>query len=271
MGLTEQALQHVVGLSSGGVVDPELRVTLNFHPDRWVQGRLVLDVLAADGVYVSQFVTRISNGGLTAHPGGDRWRWESRIFGGAYDEASAGERPVYGALNFRRKVVGGAPRFGSAHLRLSAEALTRSTFCYPDSCFEPEHFGVADRMALIAMAEATESDVLDDYVEAQVHGPVRLDRDVEAVVLDPSYRGTPVQSAAERLPCPVEWHGGFRLTVDVLREHSDYRGPEYVELGKRIAVDGVLTPQVIGDAAGEYDVQDLKRLWHCVARFGLSG
>jgi hypothetical protein len=104
-----------------------------------------------------------------------------------------------------------------------------------------------------------------------VHGPVRLDRDVEAVVLDPSYRSTPVESAAERLPCPVEWHGGFRLPVDVLREHSDYRGPEYVELGKRIAVDGVLTPQVIGDAAGEYDVQDLKRLWHCVARFGLRG
>jgi hypothetical protein len=178
---------------------------------------------------------------------------------------------VYGALNFRRKVVGGAPRFGSAHLRLSAEGLARSTFCYPDSCFEPEHFGVADRMALIAMAEAAESDVLDDYVEAQVHGPVRLDRDVEAVVLDPSYRGTPVQSAAERLPRSVEWHGGFRLPVDVLREHSDYRGPEYVELGKRIAVDGVLTPQVIGDAAGEYDVQDLKRLWHCVARFGLRG
>ncbi|WP_372446949.1 DUF3626 domain-containing protein [Nocardia goodfellowii] len=31
----------------------------------------------------------------------------------------AGNRPVYGALNFRRALVGAAPRFGSAHLRLS--------------------------------------------------------------------------------------------------------------------------------------------------------
>ncbi|MGW4476241.1 hypothetical protein [Nonomuraea sp. NPDC004354] len=26
---------------------------------------------------------------MTAHPGGDRWLWESRSFGGAYDEAPA--------------------------------------------------------------------------------------------------------------------------------------------------------------------------------------
>ena len=193
------------------------------------------------------------------------------MFGGAYDEARAEERPVYGALNLRRRAVGGAPRFGSAHVRLTEEALVRSTFCHPDSCFEPEHFGVAERMGLIALADAAECDVLDDYIEAQVHGPVRLERDVEAVVLDPSYRGTPVESAAARLGCPVEWHDGFRLTVDALREHADYRGPQYVELGERIAVGGVLTPRVIGDAAGVYDEQALKRVWHCVARFGLAG
>jgi hypothetical protein len=47
--------------------------------------------MARDGVYRSQFETRVSNGGLTAYPGGDRWRWESRIFGAAYDDDS---RPV---------------------------------------------------------------------------------------------------------------------------------------------------------------------------------
>ncbi|MEU9374197.1 DUF3626 domain-containing protein [Streptomyces sp. NPDC048255] len=105
----ERALRHVTELTSGGPVDPALRLTLNFHPDRWVRGQPILDALAKDGVYVSQFVTGVGNGGLTAHPGGDRWRWESRIFGGAYDDAPAGERPAYGALNFRRKPVGGAP------------------------------------------------------------------------------------------------------------------------------------------------------------------
>ncbi|TQS20979.1 DUF3626 domain-containing protein [Microbispora sp. KK1-11] len=266
----EQALRHVEALSSGDPLDPRLRVTLNFHPDRLAGGRQILLRLADDGVYLSQFVTGTSNGGLTAHPGGDRWRWESRIFGGAYDQAPAEERPVYGALNFRRRSIGAAPRFGSAHFRLTAETLRRATFCYPDSFFEPSAFGVASRMALIELAEADDPDLLDDYIEAQVHGPVRLDRDVEALVLDPSYRGTAVEAAARRLPCPVEWHPGFRLTVEHLRRHPNYRGQEYLALGAEIAVDGLLDPRIIGDAArtGRYDVQALKKVWHCVARFG---
>ncbi|WP_240942024.1 DUF3626 domain-containing protein [Planosporangium thailandense] len=229
--------------------------------------------MARDGIYRSQFVTGTSNGGLTAHPGGDRWRWESRIFGGAYDDAPDHERPVYGALNFRRNPVGGSPRFGSAHFRLTADTLRRATFCYPDSVFEPSAFGVAAGMSLIALAEADDRDALDDYIEAQVHGPVRLDRHVEALVLDPSYRGTAVETAARRLPCPVEWHPGFRLAVEELRRHREYRGQEYVELGAEIAVDGQLDPRVIGDAAGtgRYAEQALKRVWHYVARFGAPG
>jgi hypothetical protein len=245
-------------------------VTLNFHPDRLVRGRPILLALAEVGLYHSQFVTGTSNGGLTAYPGGDRWRWESRIFGGAYDDAPDHERPVYGALNFRRKPVGGSPRFGSAHFRLTADTLPRSTFCYPDSVFVPAAFGVAASMSLIELAEADDRDALDDYIEAQVHGAVRLDQHVEGLVLDPSYRGTAVEAEAHRLPCPVEWHPGFGLAVEELRRHPDYRGQEYVDLGTEIAVDGHLDPRVVGDAArtGRYDEQALKRVWHYVARFG---
>jgi hypothetical protein len=64
-------------------------VTLNFHPDRLVSGMPILAAMARDGAYRSQFETGTSNGGLTAHPGGDRWRWESRIFAAACDRASA--------------------------------------------------------------------------------------------------------------------------------------------------------------------------------------
>ncbi|WP_051807756.1 DUF3626 domain-containing protein [Streptomyces sp. NRRL F-2664] len=266
----ERALRHVTALASGPPMDPALRVTLNFHPDRLLRGKPILDAMAEGGVYHSQFVTGTSNGGLTAHPGGDRWRWESRIFGGAYDEAAAHERPVYGALNFRRKPVGGAPRFGSAHFRLTARTLTRSTFCYPDSFLEPSDFGVAARMGLVDLALADRQDELDDYIEAQVHGPVHFRSAVEALVLDPCYRGTPVESAALRLGCPVEWHPGFRLGVEELRRHPDYRGAEYVDLGSRIAVDGILDPGIVGEAArsGLHDPQAVKKVWHYLARFG---
>jgi hypothetical protein len=261
----------VASLSCGTPLDPALRVTLNFHPDRTADGRpAVLASLADQGVYRSQFVTGTSNGGLTAFPGGDRWRWESRMFAGAYDAADPTERPVYGALNYRRRSVGAAPRFGSSHIVLSVQTLVRTTFCYPDSNLEPTDFGVAERMRLVALALADDVDALDDHIEAQVHGAVRLDTDVDALVLDPSYRGTKVEDLAYRLPCRFGWHGGFRLTTDELARHPGYRGPRFVDLGRQIAVDGLLTPRIIGEAVrrGRHDPQDLKGVWHCLARFG---
>ncbi|MEU9479010.1 DUF3626 domain-containing protein [Streptomyces sp. NPDC048191] len=211
-----RALDHVAAGVSGPALHPGLRITLNFHPDRVRGGVPILDALARDGAYHSQFVTGTSNGGLTAHPGGDRTRWESRIFGGVYDDAAPVERPLYGALNFRHQVVGAAPRFGSSHLRLAGTVLGRATFCYPDSAAEPTDFGVASAMPLIALAEADEQDPLNDYIESHVHAGVLLARDVEALVLDASYRDTPVEEAARRLPVPLEWHPGYRLTVTEL-------------------------------------------------------
>ncbi|MGW0283851.1 DUF3626 domain-containing protein [Streptomyces sp. NPDC003236] len=270
VSIQDRALRHVAAASSGKPLPEDLRVTMHFHPDRPARERPILIQMANDGVYRSQFVTGTSNGGLTAHPGGDRWHWESRIFAGAYDDATSSERPVYGALNYRRDPVGGAPRFGSSFFRLTPEALTRATFCYPDSSAEPSSFGVAHRCSLVELAEAADTDPLDGHIEAQIHGPVRFDVDVEALVLDPSYRGTAVEHAAQRLPCPVEWHPGFRLSVAELRHHPRYRGQEYVDLGAEIADGGRLTPRIIGDAArtGRHALQDLKKVWHCLARFG---
>ena len=60
------------------------------------------------------------------------------------------------------------------------------------------------------------------------------------------------------------WHHGFRLSVDELREHPDYRGAQYIELGISLAQDEYLDPKMLGDASGTgtYDDQALKRLWH---------
>lgn len=173
-----------------------------------------------------------SNGGLTAHPRGDRWSWESRIFGGAYDQVPADQRPKYGALNFRRRPAGGSPRFGSAHFRLNGDVLARTTFCYSDSVFDPVDFGVASAMSLLEKAERDDRDVLDDYIEAQVHGPVVLTDDVEALVLDSCHRGTEVEWLAAALPCPVEWHDGFRLSISEMGRHPAYRGRADRRAGK---------------------------------------
>ena len=264
------AIANVDSFSKGLPIDRTLRVTLSFHPDRVHSSLHILDSLVQYGIYKSQFETGTSNGGLTAHPGGDRWHWESRIFGNAYDVATPSERPKYGALNYKRSQYGASPRFGSAYLRLKQEILERTTFCYPDSVFEPDTFGTAMHMSLIDLALADEKDLLDDYIEAQVHGELRVSRDVEALVLDPSYRGTSVEQKAQQLETEVEWHDGFELSIDELVKHPDYRGTQYIQLGQEIASEGILTPYIIGEAAatGRYDQQDLKRVWHYLARYG---
>jgi len=279
------AVAYVAERSGGGPADRRLRVTLNFHPDRRFDGMSVVEQLARDLTYRSQFETGTSNGGLTAFPGGDRSRWEQRIFGRAYDDAPQRERPKYGALNHRRRSVGGAPRFGSSHLRLAEHVLDRTTFCFPDSTFEPRDFGTAEHLDLVRLAdvfdarpridriEAKEGGVLDDYIEAQVHGVIDLASDVEAIVLDPCYRGTNVEEHARVVPVDLEWHEGRRLPVEELRRHPEFRGPRIVEVGTDVAEHGWLDARILGSAvaAGSHDPQELKKVWHHVARFGRRG
>jgi hypothetical protein len=263
-----RALAHVAARSAGSPLDAPFAVTLNFHPDRLWHGVPILLALARDGIYRSQFETGTSNGGLTAHEGGDRWRWESAMFGGAYDGAAPHERPKYGALDLAGRSTGAAPRFGSAHLRLKSHVAARCTFCYPDSVFGPADFGILDAMERVAQAlRQSMDDPLDDYIEAHVHGTIDLARDVDALVLDPCFRGTAVDVLAHALPCAVEWHAGFRLPVETLRRYPDYRGRRYVDLAARLACDGMLDPACLGRAEG-IDPQDLKKVWHYLARFG---
>lgn len=246
-------------------------ITLQLHPD-WPtrDGQRVLEAIAADGVYRSQFETGTSNGGLTAHEGGDRWRWESRLFAGRYDAAPPTDRPVYGAWNRRSDPYGGAVRFGSCHLRLRPVVLERATFCFPDSVHEPVDHGGPELLphlcALADEAVANGWDDLDECVEAHVHGRVRVADDVEAVVLDPCFRDGPVHEAATRLGCAVEWHPGFRVVTAGL--DPGYRGEGPVALARELGEE--LVPSTIGDAAraGRHDPQDLKRVWHLLARFG---
>lgn len=50
-----RALAHVAARSTGDPVDPTLRVTLNFHPDRLLSdGSVVLEAMVRAGVYRSQ-------------------------------------------------------------------------------------------------------------------------------------------------------------------------------------------------------------------------
>jgi len=244
-------------------------VTLHFHPD-WPHGDgLVIESMARDGVYAPQWVTGVSNGLLDTQRDGHRWRWESRLFDGRYDEEPPEARPVYGSWNRHSDRYGGSPRFGSAYLRLTEDAALRASYCWPDSFTEPDdRGGPEDRARLSALADAGghSEDPLDDYVEAQVHGGLRLDRDVAAVVLDPCHADGLVRAAADALGVPVEVHGGYRVATADLPE--DYRGPAPLALAR--ALGDHLTPDAVAAArrTGAHDPQTVKQVWHLLARFG---
>lgn len=136
-------------------------------------------------------------------------------------------------------------------------------------------------------AEGDLGRVLDTQIEAQVHGPVELHRDVELLVADPSFAETPtgtrLRELALRCGIPLRWHPGFRLPVNDVSD--DFRGPAMVRLASRIAgEDGMLDAAVIGIAEaslrnqpdswrdwGDYTeaLEHLKQLWHVLVHYGL--
>jgi len=207
------------------------RVAVHFHPDRpCANGETVAQSLLREGRYRSQYETRISNGGLSAHFGGRRDACEQRLFGGAYHlpGVTDAERPKYGSLVLLRHAEGPSPRFGSCYFVLSPEVTRRCTFTHLDSHEDPRDvgtleewdaviaavlrdafyrefvFGVRD-LTVPALIRRLQSEAqlppgthalstpvrnLNYYVEAQVHGDVELALDADVLVADPSYRGT---------------------------------------------------------------------------------
>jgi hypothetical protein len=297
-GLSEanrRALALVRARVSGPSVDAP--VTLHFHPDRRLaDGRSVAAGLLRDGRYRNQFETGISNGGLTAYPGGDRDEWERALFGGAYQApgVDAAERPKYGALNALGHSHGACAGWGSCHLRLRREINARTTFVFGDSNARPTEVVLAEDLAPLVerlRASGATSRTLDVYIEAQVHGLVRLREDVEALVADRAFAGTPtgdlMRSVAERHGVALEWHPGFALapgaipheppSVDPARSklwQHFCAGGRARRLGERVAgASGRLDAANIGAAtaraADEPEVlQELKYLWRMVVALG---
>ena len=64
----ELAIAHVTALAQGAPVDGSLRVTINFHPDRLVAGHPILELMARDGFYRSQFETGTSRISTEQYP-----------------------------------------------------------------------------------------------------------------------------------------------------------------------------------------------------------
>ena len=189
---------------------------------------------------------------------------------------------------------------------MTAEVTARATFTHGDSFTEPDVQGTADTFGGIWAALLADVDrdghalglaapsaaawaaalrqprtgngrALDHYVEAQVHGGVSLATDVEAIVADPSFRGTPAGDILAALGPDLQFHDGFQLAPDEFP--SDLRGPDTPKLAAHLARlygTELIDAAVIGRAAHEphrwadfsEQLQQLKWLWHILVLLG---
>jgi len=259
------------------------QIVIHFHPDRLsADGSTVAEGLLRDGRYRNQFETGISNG-IIACPNTERDRWEANLFGGAFRDASAMQRPKYGALDFLGYADGAVPFFGSCYLVLRAEVARRSTFTMGDSCeagevgvpgamdslmaglltfvaaggsFSDDRLSVAALLSRLAQRPmrrprdpATQplGRILAYYIEAQLHGSVDLATDVEMLVADPSFQATPTGETlavlCARNGIALRWHAGFTLAAT--RVPDNFRGP--LEDGFRAALMPALAQRIAVD------------------------
>lgn len=286
----------------------QARVAVHFHPDRPVGSGVVADGLLHDGIYRNQFETQISNGLVAPHAGGYRDQWEQRLFGTSYNNTDLAARPKYGALDLTLASDGPAPRFGSCYFILKDHVSCRATFTFGGSQDEPGARGTVDEFDAILAAlledsftndtalgmrdvrpaqlldallyklkgqqssDSAKSHNLDHLIEAQVHGSIRLDRDVSVLVADGSFMsgsvGDTLRKMGAKFGFETRFNSGYELSPELVP--SDFRGPRMPVIARM--VNGNVTAKSIGELAQnlpqDVTVQELKLLWHILVRFG---
>lgn len=204
------------------------------------------------------------------------------------------ERPKYGALFLVDHPDGPCPRFGSCYFVLKPDVSSRCTFTVLGSqgdrapeqsgtleTFEPVMLALAHHLeavpaplgcegldlarlvtrmsAALPITPEGESSTemgraLDSFVEAQVHGRIDLRRDVEALVVDASFRHTKVAETlldlASSYDITVRWHPGFVLAAGDFPE--EFRGFKTRRVAEQVAVGGVVDAPSLGVAENDF-------------------
>ena len=134
-----------------------------------------------------------------------------------------------------------------------------------------------------ALTSAAPVPNLNQYIEAQVHGDIRLDEDVVALVVDPSFQGSAVGEELVEMSVqygfPLRWHLGYALKVEKVVD--DFRGRHMSNVARLIEQNGRINAAIIGQALADAPMNAsdwaqfeappenlLKFLWHVLIRFG---
>jgi hypothetical protein len=162
-----------------------------------------LDFIIKDDHLRNRFETGTSGGCLDIDY---RSNWEDNLFRDIYKDAEPYERVKYGAINTNCDPNGvvSAHWYGRSYFVMKDDVKIRTTFVYGDSSLKDWHIAtfkyfynilyyIPDIGLKSIIDVATGRDIKNKltnsaYVEAQIHGPVRFDRDIEMLVVDDSHQ-----------------------------------------------------------------------------------
>jgi hypothetical protein len=215
------ALSHLAKRAQSlGFTSADMNTTL-----KWIQNKapIIIHVdlveigalLAKDTHYRNQFETQTSNGCLDNDL---RTEWEANLFGHAYVDAIPFQRCKYGVINITNDPDGvqQARSYGKCYFELRG-VRNRTTLAPSDSAELPiSNVGTLDRCAHVldefsdedlkaVVTVATQrtshvsSKIADSYREVQIHGEVRLSRDIQRIVVHPSLKGGSYASMLKQL------------------------------------------------------------------------
>jgi len=157
-----------------------------------------------------------------------RKEWENRLFNNIYNKSKPFDRVKYGVLNVINDPNGVkcCSGYGDSYFLLQNTRL-RTTFASKDTSAVDVKLATAEHYnhvllsysdkelnagvgVAIGRAFCTSSAVIEQYKEVQIHGPLKLNTDIEAVVVNPKYKGNEKMEAlikkfADKNNCNVIW------------------------------------------------------------------
>lgn len=167
-----------------------------------------LQKMVRDTHYRNQFETGTSSGGGIE----SRKKWESKLFHTYYDKCGSNHRVKYGVIHInpldrKAKHMTEMSHYGKCYFKLKSNVKSRCTFTLGDSALVESYddfrvytfdqitdlLNKADERIMKYFRETiehhknkkhNESIFPGEYVEAQIHGDIQFDRDIESVYID---------------------------------------------------------------------------------------
>lgn len=149
-----------------------------------------------------------------------RSKWETNLFGGLYDNCDPKDRVKYGVINLlnAKSGVNNAHIYGKCHFILKKNTRNRITMTHGDSCIMQYHLGnykyfehilyyLPDSVLKIVLSDFRKGvcqQVNYAYIEFQLHGDLRFDRDIEELV---------VPLASKDDPCFAEFCSKYNIKI----------------------------------------------------------